>query len=332
MGLPTPGKKRNPPLERAVLVARPIWPALNRIAGLVGDSGYHVERAASWARLVDPEFPVDGLVGVVLGEYGQVEEELDLLNRFRARRGASGVPVVLVGGHNARQKEQLFREAGADLLLMADEDPETLANHVRPMLRLSAMYRSLELRTREIGDRAGVDELTGLPNRRQFTSDLQRNLEMARRIGRPLSCIIVDIDDFRNVNEAHGQPVGDAVIRQFGEALDQGRRAYDAMARLGGDEFAWILVDTDREQALNAAQRAQRLLTQKAYDADGNPVKLTATFGVASAGPGVDLTADTLVGNADRALYWGKESGKNVIRFYPPKRAVNDDTIHPHIS
>ncbi len=319
-------------LERSVLVARPLWPALNQVAGLIGESGYRVENAACWSRLVDPDFPLDGLVGVLLGEYGNTEEEISLLHRFRARRGASGVPVVLMGGRNARQKEGALREAGADLLLMADEAAGTLANHVLPILRLSAMYRSLELRTRDLRDRAGVDDLTGLPNRRQFTNDLQRNLEMARRIGRPLSCIIVDIDDFRNVNERHGQPAGDAVIRQFGETLDRGRRAYDAMARLGGDEFAWILVDADREQALNAAQRVQRLLTQRAYDGEGGPMTVTATFGVASAGPGVDLSADTLVGNADRALYWGKESGKNVIRFYPPKRAVNDDTYHPHLS
>lgn len=318
-------------MERSVLVARPLWPSLQQVAGLIGESGYHVENAACWSRLVDPDFPIDGLVGVLLGEYGNSEEELRTLRTFRARRGASGIPVVLVGGQNAKRREAEFREAGADLLLMADEHAETLAGHVRPMLRLSAMYRSLELRTRDLRDRAGVDDLTGLPNRRQFQSDLQRNLEMARRIGRPLSCIIVDIDDFRGINERHGQPVGDQVIRQFGEALDRGRRAYDAMARLGGDEFAWILVDADREQALNAAKRAQRLVAQTAYDAEGGPVQVTATFGVASAGPGVDLTADTLVGNADRALYWGKESGKNVIRFYPPKRAVNDDTYHPHI-
>lgn len=318
-------------MERSVLVARPLWPALREISGILAESGYRVVEAPCWSRLVDPDLAVEEVVGVLLGEYGSSEEELAYLRRFRARRGASGVPVVLVGGSNALRREAEFREAGADLVLTADEGAEALVRHVRPMLRLASMYRSLELRTRDLRDQAGVDDLTGLPNRRQFQSDLQRNLEMARRIGRPLSCIIVDIDDFRSINERLGQPAGDAVIRRFGEALAKGRRAYDAMARLGGDEFAWILVDADREQALNAAKRAQRILSQTAYEAEGGEVKVTATFGVASAGPGVDLTADTLVGNADRALYWGKESGKNVIRFYPPKRAVNDDTYHPHI-
>jgi diguanylate cyclase (GGDEF)-like protein len=319
-------------LERTVLAARPLWPALVSVAGIIGESGYRVENAESWSRMVDPEFNVEGLVGVLLGEYGNAEEEVGLLQRFRARRGAAGIPVAVVGGRNALQHEAALREAGADLLLMADERPERLADLLRPLLRLSAMYRSLELRTRELRDRAGIDDLTGLPNRRRFTADLQRNLEMARRIGRPLSCIIVDIDDFRNLNSRLGQPAADALIRQIGEALDTGRRAYDAMARLGGDEFAWILVDADREQALNAAQRAQRLLAQRHFDSENGPFTVTATFGVASAAPGVDLTADSLVGNADRALYWGKESGKNVIRFYPPKRAVNDDTYHPHLS
>jgi diguanylate cyclase (GGDEF)-like protein len=104
------------------------------------------------------------------------------------------------------------------------------------------------------------------------------------------------------------------------------------VARLGGDEFAWLLVDADRSQALQAAARAQEIVRESVFDAEPEPVRLTATFGVSSVSPGVDLSVAYLVGNADRALYWGKESGKNVVRFYPAKRADQDAAAHSHIS
>jgi two-component system cell cycle response regulator len=145
---------------------------------------------------------------------------------------------------------------------------------------------------------------------------------MARRIGRPLSCIVSDIDDLQDVNEAQGHAAGDDVIRQFGNVLTRAKRSYDSVARLGGDEFAWLLVDAGPGQALQAARRAHRMVGEGVFDGGRAPLRLTATFGVASIIPGEEWTAAALMENADRALYWGKESGKNVVRCYPPEKGV----------
>jgi diguanylate cyclase (GGDEF)-like protein len=107
------------------------------------------------------------------------------------------------------------------------------------------------------------------------------------------------------------------VIRQFGEILTRAKRSYDGVARLGGDEFAWLLVDAGPEQAMQAARRAHRMVGEAVFDGADSPLRLTATFGVASLIPGEEWTATSLMENADRALYWGKESGKNVVRCYP---------------
>jgi diguanylate cyclase (GGDEF)-like protein len=176
------------------------------------------------------------------------------------------------------------------------------------------------------------DDLTGLPNRRHFAQDLARNVEMARRIGRSLSCIIVDIDDFKKINDDFGHLEGDSVIRQFGNVMQSAKRTYDTVARLGGDEFAWLLLDAAPDQALHAAERAHRLVNERLFEIAANPVRLTATFGVSSLEPGVEISAEDLVGNADRALYWGKESGKNLVRFYPPRKVKSDAETDTYIS
>ena len=315
-----------------VLIARPLWPVLRRIAPLLAAEGYQVEEASSWSRLADVRLSSPALAGVFLGEHGAAAEEIAVLRRFRERVGALGVPVVVVGGMNALMRASGFRAAGADLVVAADVSPELLIGKATPLLHYGALYRSLQDANNALREKAMLDELTGLPDRRRFSMEAARHIEMARRIGRPLSCIIVDIDDFRKINDSYGHTAGDGVIRQFGTLIFRAKRTYDSVARLGGDEFAWLLVDADRSQAIQAAARAQEVVRECVFGAETEPVRLTATFGVSSVSPGVDLSVDNLVGNADRALYWGKESGKNVIRFYPAKRADQDAAAHSYLS
>jgi len=285
--------------------------------------GYTVETAASWSALLAEPGKRAGLAAVLLGEYGNVTEEEKILRRFRDIVGP-GIPVLLVGGQGAVRRTPGFREAGADLVFAADLPEEEILGRARPLLVYGEMYRSAVLAGRELSDLVMRDGLTGLPDRRRFSLDLDRCAETARRIGRPLSCIVTDIDDFRRVNETHGPGVGDSVIRQFGDVLSRVKRSYDTVARLGGDEFVWLLLGVGCDEALRAAERAQRFLSGSVFNGTHEPVRVTATFGVASLVPGGEWSARSLVENADRALYWGKESGKNMIRFYPPAKETAD--------
>jgi diguanylate cyclase (GGDEF)-like protein len=210
------------------------------------------------------------------------------------------------------------------MILPADLSPGEIVDRARPLLAYGELYRGASAAAREMRDQSMVDGLTGLPNRRHFVRDLSRSVEMARRIGRPLSCIVSDIDDLQDVNDARGRAAGDGVIRTFGEILTRAKRSYDGVARLGGDEFAWILVDAGPAQALQAARRAQRMLGEAVFDGTDGPLRVTATFGVASLVPGEEWTAESLMENADRALYWGKESGKNAVRCYPAQKGAED--------
>ena len=304
----------------SVLVVRPLWPVLRRVAPFLSAEGYQVEESSSWSKLLDANLVCAELSGVFLGEHGPADEEAEIIRRFRERDGAAGVPIILVGGMNALLRTAKFRSAGVDLVVPADISPERLMEKVAPLFHYGALYRSMRNSNRSLREQAMLDDLTGLPNRKRFSLDAARHVEMARRIGRPLSCIIMDIDDFKKVNEQYGQEAGNSVIRQLAAMMNRARRTYDSVARLGGDEFAWLLVDVDPGQAVHAAERIQGFLRENAFDLPPGPVRLTATFGVSTVSPGVELTVEHLVGNADRALYWGKETGKNVVRFYPTKK------------
>jgi diguanylate cyclase (GGDEF)-like protein len=306
-----------------ILVARPFWPVLGRVGGLLSHRGYSVETTGSWSALLAEQGRRAGLAAVLLGEYGDVAGEEEILRRFRDG-GGQGIPVFLIGGQSALRRTRRFREAGVDMVFAADLPEEEILLCAQPLLAYGEMYREAILAGRELSDLAMLDGLTGLPDRRRFSLDLDRCAETARRIGRPLSCIVTDIDDLRRVNEAHGSEVGDSVIRQFGGVLTRAKRSYDTVARLGGDEFVWLLLGADRDEALRAAERAQRLVSGCVFNGIHAPVRVTATFGVASLSPGREWNAQTLVENADRALYWGKESGKNTVRFYPPGKEVAD--------
>jgi diguanylate cyclase (GGDEF)-like protein len=304
-----------------ILVARPLWPVLRRVGDLLSRRGYTVETAATWSGLLDRPGTGEGFAAVLLGEYGAVAEEEEILRRFRAA-GGPGIPVFLIGGQSAVRRTRSFREAGADMVFAADLSEEEILNRAQPLLEYGKMYRKAVLAGRELSDLAMMDVLTGLPDRRRFSLDLDRCAETARRIGRPLSCIVTDIDDLRRVNEVYGTEVGDSVIRQFGGVLTRVKRRYDTVARLGGDEFVWLLLGVGPDEALRAAERAQGLVSGSVFNGTHAPVRVTATFGVASLSPGREWNAKALVENADRALYWGKESGKNMVRFYPPGKEV----------
>jgi len=224
-----------------------------------------VETAGSWSALLAEPGGRAGLAAVLLGEYGSVAEEEEILRRFRDE-GGPGIPVLLIGGRSAVRRTRRFREAGADMVFAADLPEEEILDRAQPLLAYGEMFRKAALAGRELSDFAMRDGLTGLPDRRRFTLDLARCAEMARRIGRPLSCIVTDIDDLRRVNETYGPGVGDSVIRQFGGVLSRVKRSYDTVARLGGDQFVWLLLGVGRDEALRAAERAQRQVSGSVFN------------------------------------------------------------------
>ncbi len=168
--------------------------------------------------------------------------------------------------------------------------------------------RKLEEANRRLEALATEDGLTGLKNHRAFQERLAMEAERARRYGFPLSVVLLDVDHFKQYNDAHGHPAGDAVLRTVAACLSASVREADQVARYGGEEFALILPHTQAADALVVAARCRRAIETAAWP--DRPV--TASVGVATLSPAHSDPAG-LIAAADKALYRSKHEGRNRV-------------------
>ena len=180
------------------------------------------------------------------------------------------------------------------------------------------LLRSLN-RVASVAEQAMLDPLTGAANRRGFERALEIELERSTRRGHPCALVIVDLDDFKLVNDSHGHGVGDEVLVMLAERLRESVRSADTVARLGGEEFALLLPETSLSGALAVAERARSAFVGSGMRLKGGErLTVTASFGAADFPASPDRTS--LMRDADQALYTAKRLGKN--RVAPVTRAV----------
>ena len=165
---------------------------------------------------------------------------------------------------------------------------------------------------------ARTDELTGLANVRAFASIVERELERSRRFDTPLALVMVDIDDFKEVNDTYGHQQGDEVLAQVAGVLRNLSRELDAPARYGGEELAVVLPQTDAAGAELLAQRMREAVEALQVSRIGGrgTLSVTASFGVASV-PESARDRGELIAAADAALYRAKRAGKNRVERAP---------------
>jgi diguanylate cyclase (GGDEF)-like protein len=165
---------------------------------------------------------------------------------------------------------------------------------------------------RTVQRQALVDGLTGLANRRLCEAALEKEVHRADRFSEPVALVLADLDDFKAVNDRHGHPTGDEVLREFAHALRDSIRDIDLAARWGGEEFAVVLPGTDVAGGIRLAERIREALAKRMVVSPlGDRLDLTASFGVAEwGGTG---TANDLLAAADAALYEAKRRGKNRV-------------------
>ncbi len=165
---------------------------------------------------------------------------------------------------------------------------------------------------------AQIDSLTGLANRRHFMLLAEQELSRTLRYGGPLSLFMIDIDHFKSVNDTHGHQIGDSVLQTLGNLLRQTLRDIDRVGRLGGEEFAVVLPQTDGAQALEVAERLRLIVADTAISLErGLPLRITLSIGVTSlANACTNTNIDTLLGQADSALYQAKHQGRNRVSVY----------------
>jgi diguanylate cyclase (GGDEF)-like protein/PAS domain S-box-containing protein len=162
-----------------------------------------------------------------------------------------------------------------------------------------------------LSQQASTDAVTGIANYRTFHTRLHSEVERARRYDRALSLVVLDLDHFKSVNDAHGHQVGDQVLTEVARRLGANARDGELVARIGGEEFAWLMPETTGDDAFQAAERVRRAIEREPY---ANVGQLTLSAGVCTIEPECD--ADELFRRADAALYVAKDRGRNVVVLY----------------
>jgi diguanylate cyclase (GGDEF)-like protein len=229
------------------------------------------------------------------------------------------VPRVSRGSTNGNRADQLDvplrTESGTTSVLRLYSGAEPFDQDAREAAKWIATQAEIALENahlhRLVQQQALTDDLTSLPNRRRFMTEFRRESQRADRAGTPLSVIVLDIDDFKQVNDTWGHETGDLVLRGLAEALAAATRSVDLAARLGGEEFAILLPNTDPQGAQGVAERIQRDLATMTVRAGDEIVRATASFGISSF-PDLAALSD-LLNDADRCLYEAKRAGKNRI-------------------
>ena len=178
-----------------------------------------------------------------------------------------------------------------------------IANQVAISLQNARMYQALE-------EQATTDGLTGLVNHRTFQERFSAMLGRADRHKFPVSMILTDIDHFKKVNDTHGHPVGDEVLRRVAAILGASARKIDIVARYGGEEFAIVLEATDRAGARQLAERIRGDVAQQAFQSSKGTFQVTLSLGVASY-PDDAPAKDVIIARADESLYAAKHGGRN---------------------
>jgi diguanylate cyclase (GGDEF)-like protein len=199
-------------------------------------------------------------------------------------------------------------EAGADDFLKKPID----RNELLARIRSGSRVMDLEQRLSRL---AKTDAITGLATRRVLLDDLNREWSRSQRYHTPLSCVMIDIDFFKRVNDTHGHQAGDEILRRLGHVLQNEIRGCESLGRFGGEEFLVVLPETTEVQAIEWAERARSRIAEMAVAVNGSEIKVSASFGVAQRLADT-ATTETLIDMADQALVVAKRSGRDRVIAY----------------
>ena len=199
---------------------------------------------------------------------------------------------------------------------------------------LAETNRQLKLQQGELENQARRDSLTGLLNRREMLRLAEQEMVRARRQGSTFSLLMLDLDDFKSINDRFGHPTGDEVLRHVAELMTHAIRQTDQVARFGGEEFLLLLPDTSEENALHLADKLRQKLADTPVASLGTPV--TASIGLACMAAGNTQSLDVLLRHADDALYQAKHEGRNrtvaakISGEHPPDYLAGRAADSPH--
>jgi len=240
----------------------------------------------------------------------------------RTRAVAPNVPlVVLTGLDDESMAVQALQHGAQDYLIKGQIETRALLRALRYAIERKAMESAALAMARQMAHAAEHDALTGLPNRMLLNDRVSQAIIAAPHHMKKVAVLFLDLDGFKHINDSLGHPIGDKLLQSIANRLVECARDSDTVSRQGGDEFVVLLSEV--EQAEDAAIAARRMLQTVAecYSIDRHDLHVTASVGV-SVYPDDGLDAETLIKNADTAMYQAKESGRQSYKFFKPAMNV----------
>ena len=233
------------------------------------------------------------------------------------------IPVIMLTVRSAMNDKVTGLESGADDYLPKPFDEAELNARIYARLRSKIQQDELKKKNTQLEDMltrveslAILDPLTGLYNRRRFETILTNEFKRAARYQSSLSCMVIDIDHFKAVNDSFGHQTGDIVLKEVAHVIQTTLREVDTPARWGGEEFIALSPNTTRENAIKAAERIRKAVASHTFAGIGDR-QITVSIGVAGMpDPALD-SLDKLIHAADVAMYEAKKNGRNRVEPAP---------------
>jgi diguanylate cyclase (GGDEF)-like protein len=233
---------------------------------------------------------------------------LSVCKRLKALMGGF-VPIIMVTAMGSTPDKAAAAEHGADDYMVKPFKIEELLARITALLRIKSKHDDLK-------KESVTDFVTGVYNHRYLCSRLREESLKAVRSGAPLSCLMVDLDNFKSVNDKHGHQFGDRVLKKIADFLTSFTSNADIVARYGGDEFVLLLSGCPIEGGTGLAEQIRTGLQKHEFVENGEKMELTCSIGVASF-PGKDLNdVDDLLKAMDKVLYASKKKGRNKVTVF----------------
>jgi diguanylate cyclase (GGDEF)-like protein len=279
------------------------------LSGALSRRGYRVTPTASANEaldLIESEMPDLVLLDIFMPKVSG----LDLLESLRKSEKTQALPVILVSALSDTDHIVAGLGQGANDYVTKPFVLPILIARIEALLRSAELVKRLEVQTELLGKLAAFDELTGLYNRRSMFQALEAERGRSQRYGRPLSVAMFDVDHFKRINDDHGHPTGDAILRELANRMINWLRTMDIACRYGGEEFCAIFPETDLAGATVAGQRVRECIEKSPFSFEGLEVTVTVSVGVSGWRPSQGEIPD-LLAQADAALLQAKRAGRN---------------------
>jgi two-component system cell cycle response regulator len=226
------------------------------------------------------------------------------------------IPIIMVTSKAEIVDKVKGLELGAADYVQKPFDHDELQARVATQVKMKVLWDELQEKNKLLEELVKKDGLTNLYNHRYFHDRIVEEFNRCKRYGLSVSCVLMDIDFFKKINDTYGHQAGDEILKKLAEKILSNIRDVDIAARYGGEEFALILPHTTIENAANFSERLRRCVDETDFQFNGISIKVTVSLGVASLPENKPATHTDIIRFADEALYAAKTAGRNRVELY----------------